>query len=143
MAGQSINFPVDVSQVCNALPRPIDESGVILVQSSSTTSASTSTADGGEDSPSTVPSSSSITTHSCKGYVVKIMRALHWLKTSNILYADIHIEDGNITCDDNDNNNNNDNNDENNDDNTTTNEEDEQQQQQQHEGTSPIRKFSS
>ena len=51
------------------------------------------------------------------------MRALHWLKTSNILYADVHIEDGNITCDDNDN-----------DDNTTTNEEDEQQQQQE-EGT--------
>ena len=70
-----------------------------------------------------------VTTHSCKGYVVrkpKIMRALHWLKTSNILYADIHIEDGNITCDDNDNNNDN-----NDDDNTTTNEEDEQQQQQQ------------
>ena len=139
LAGQSINFPVDVSQACNALPRPIDESGVILVQSSSSTSASTSTADGGEGSPSTVPSSSSITTHSCKGYVVrkpKIMRALHWLKTSNILYADIHIEDGNITCDDNDNNNdNNDDEDENNDDNddnTTTNAEDEQQQ---HEGT--------
>ena len=63
------------------------------------------------------------------------MRALHWLK---ILYADIHIEDGNITCDDNNNDNNNDNNDEDddennddNDDNTTTNEEDEQQQQQQ------------
>ena len=62
LAGQSINFPVDVSQVCNALPRPIDESGVILVQSSSSTSASTSTADGGEGSPSTVPSSSSVTT---------------------------------------------------------------------------------
>ena len=144
LAGQSINFPVDVSQVCNALPRPIDESGVILVQSSSSTSASTSTTDGGEGSPSTVPSSSSITTHSCKGYVVrkpKIMRALHWLKTSNILYADIHIEDGNITCDDNDNNNDNNNdedddeNNDDNDDNTTTNEEDEQQQKQQHEGT--------
>ena len=40
LAGQSINFPVDVSQVCNALPRPIDESGVVLVQSSSSTSAS-------------------------------------------------------------------------------------------------------
>ena len=55
------------------------------------TTIPTSTADGGEGSPSTVPSSSS-TTHSCKGYVVrkpKIMRALHWLKTSNILYADI------------------------------------------------------
>ena len=48
LAGQSINFPVDVSQVCNALPRPIDESGVILVQSSSSTSASTTTTDGGE-----------------------------------------------------------------------------------------------
>ena len=48
LAGQSINFPVDVSQVCNALPRPIDESGVVLVQSSSSTSASTSTADGGK-----------------------------------------------------------------------------------------------
>ena len=75
LAGQSINFPVDVSQVCNALPRPIDESGVILVQSSSSsTSASTSTADGGEGSPSTVPSSSSITTHSCKGYVVESLK---------------------------------------------------------------------
>ena len=42
LAGQSINFPVDVSQVCNALPRPIDESGVV------STSASTSTADGGK-----------------------------------------------------------------------------------------------
>ena len=70
----------------------------------------------------------------------KVMRALHWLKNSNILYADTHIEDGNITCDDNNNDYNNDNNDEDddennedndNDDNTTTNEEDEQQQQQQ------------
>ena len=34
------------------------------------------------------------------------MRALHWLKTSNVLYGDIHIADGNITCDDNDDNNN-------------------------------------
>ena len=131
LAGQSINFPVDVSQVCNALPRPIDESGVILVQSSSSTSASISTTDGGEGSPSTAPSSSSITTHSCKGYVVrkpKVTRALHWLKTSNILYADIHIEDGNITCDDNDNNNNNNNNE------TTT---------RYSQWASPIRKFSS
>ena len=75
--------------------------------------------------------------------MVRKPRALHWLKTSNILYADIHIEDGNITCDDNDNNNDNNNDindedddendddDENNDDNTTTNEEDEQQQQQE------------
>ena len=139
LAGQSINFPVDVSQVCNALPRPIDESGVILVQSSSSsTFASTSTADGGEGSPSTVPSSSSVTTHSCKGYVVrkpKIMRALLWLKISNVLYGDIHIEDGNITCDDSDNNDNNNDEDDDetsddNDDNTTTNEEDEEQQQQ-------------
>ena len=61
LAGQSINFP---SQVCNALPRPIDESGVVLVPS-------TSTADGGEGSPSTVPSSSSNTTHSCKRSVRK------------------------------------------------------------------------
>ena len=43
---------------------------------------------GAEVEYTTVPSSSSITTHSCKGYVVrkpKIMRALHWLKTSNII----------------------------------------------------------
>ena len=56
------------------------------------------------------------------------------------MYADIHIEDGNITCDDNDNNNDNndeddDENNDDNDDNTTTNAEDEQQQQQLHEGT--------
>ena len=134
LAGQSINYPVDVSQVCNAIPRQMDESGL---QSSSSTSASTSTAEGGKGSPSSVPSSSSVTTHSCKGYVVrkpKIMRALHWLKTSNILYADIHMEDGNITCEDNDNSN--DNNDED-DDNATTNEEDEQQQQQRTVNGSP------
>ena len=135
LAGLSINFPIDVSQVCNAIPRPIDESGVVLVQSSSSTSASTSTADGEESSPSTVPSSSSITTHSCKEYVVrkpKIMRALQKI-IIYIMYADIHIDDGNITCDDNDNNNNNDDdeNNDDNDDNTTTNQEDEQQQQQQ------------
>ena len=136
LAGQSINFPVDVSQVCNALPRPIDESGVILVQSSSSTSASTSTAEGGEGSSSTVPSSSSVTTHSSKGYVVrkpKIMRALHWLKTSNVLYGDIHIEDGNITCDDSENNIDEDDDANNNNDNT--NEEDDEQQQQQQQGT--------
>ena len=104
-------------QVCNALPRQIDESGVVLVQSPSSTSASTSTTDGEEGLPSTVPSTSTITTHSCKGYVVRkprIKRALHWLKNSNILYADIHIQDGNITCDNNDNN-------DDDDDNTTTN----------------------
>ena len=113
-----INFPVDVSQVCNALPRPIDESGVVLVQLSST-SASTLTADRGKDSSSTVPSSSSITTHSSKGYVVRKPRALHWLNNSNTLYADIHIEDGNVTGDDNnnkDNDNDDDDDDENNDD---------------------------
>ena len=60
----------------------------------------------------------------------KITRALHWLKNSNTLYADIHIEDGNIPCDDNNNNHNNHNDDEyddenndDNDDNTITNEE--------------------
>ena len=53
------------------------------------------------------------------------MRAFHWLNISNILYTDIHIEDGNITCDD---NNDEDENNDDNDDNTTTNEEDEQQQ---------------
>ena len=53
------------------------------------------------------------------------------VKTSNILYADIHIEDGNITCDDNNNDEDHGENNDDNDDNTTTNEEDEQQQQQQ------------
>ena len=48
------------------------------------------------------------------------------------MYADIHIEDGNITCDDSDNNNDEDDDEtsDDNDDNTTTNEEDDEQQQQ-------------
>ena len=32
LAGQTINFPVDVSEICNALPKPVNSYGIILVQ---------------------------------------------------------------------------------------------------------------
>ena len=32
LAGQTINFPVNVSEICNALPKPVNSDGIILVQ---------------------------------------------------------------------------------------------------------------
>ena len=32
LAGQTINFPVNVSEVCNSLPRPLNSDGIILVK---------------------------------------------------------------------------------------------------------------
>ena len=31
-SGQTINFPVNVSEICNALPKPVNSDGIILVQ---------------------------------------------------------------------------------------------------------------
>ena len=32
LAGQTINFPVNVSEVCNSLPRPLNSDGIVLVK---------------------------------------------------------------------------------------------------------------
>ena len=67
-------------------------------------SASTSTADGGKVHHLLYHHRLLLPFIPAKGMWLESLRALHWLITSNILYGDIHIEDGNITCDDSDNN---------------------------------------
>ena len=42
LAGQTINFPVNVSEVYNSLPRPLNSDGVVIVKPPESTSATVS-----------------------------------------------------------------------------------------------------
>ena len=78
LQGQTVNFPVNTSEVCSSLPKTLDNAGIVLIAPPRTGSDSTETP---------VPQSYfSIR----RPYVV---RALHWLKDHNTLYRDIEIEE--------------------------------------------------
>uniref|UniRef100_A0A1X7VSQ7 DUF6570 domain-containing protein n=1 Tax=Amphimedon queenslandica TaxID=400682 RepID=A0A1X7VSQ7_AMPQE len=56
LAGQTINFPANVSEVFNSLPRPLNSDGVVLVKPPESTSASVSVQSGDQtDSTSSGP----------------------------------------------------------------------------------------
>ena len=82
LAGQTINFPVDVSEVCNALPRPVNSDGIVLVKPPDNRTASSVSASC--NAPPT-----------CTCYPVNrnhVMEALAWLKHHNPLYHDVVID---------------------------------------------------
>ena len=82
LAGQTINFPVDVSEVCNALPRPVNSDGIVLVKPPDNRTALSVSASC--NAPPT-----------CTCYPVNrnhVMEALAWLKHHNPLYHDVVID---------------------------------------------------
>ena len=78
LQGQTVNFPVNTSEVCSSLSKTLDNAGIVLVAPPRAGSSDST------DAP--VPQ----TYFSIRRpYVV---RALHWLKDHNSLYRDIKIE---------------------------------------------------
>ena len=65
--GQSIHFPIEISEMCKNLPKPVENSDIISVK----------------------PNNSSDVSYPVS--YRKVYNALHWLKKNNILYKDINI----------------------------------------------------
>ena len=79
LQGQTVNFPVNTSEVCSSLPRTLDNAGIVLIAPPRT---------GSSDSTETpVPQMYFPVRHP---YVI---RALQWLQQHNSLYRDIEIEE--------------------------------------------------
>ena len=55
LAGQTINFPVNVSEVYNSLPRPLNSDGVVLVKPLESRSATVSVRSSDQTSTSSGP----------------------------------------------------------------------------------------
>jgi len=75
LQGQTVNFPVNASEVCDSL----DNAGIVLIAPPSTCSS---------DSNGTPHAQTCFTI--CQPYVIQ---ALHWLRNHNTLYRDIEIEE--------------------------------------------------
>ena len=77
--GQTMNFPVNTSEVCSLLPKTLDNAGIVLIALPRI---------GSSDSTETpVPQTY------CTVYWPYVVRALHWLKDHNTLYMDVEIEE--------------------------------------------------
>uniref|UniRef100_A0A1X7V428 DUF6570 domain-containing protein n=1 Tax=Amphimedon queenslandica TaxID=400682 RepID=A0A1X7V428_AMPQE len=120
LAGQTIHFPADMSEVYNSLPRPLNSDGVVLLKPQRSTSATvsvqisdqtTSTSSGPESDraststnsacANTAQSSTSISTRNL--YVLSkplVVDALRWLKDNHTLYSDVNIDESVINCND-------------------------------------------
>ena len=107
LAGQTINFPVNVSEVCNSLPRPLNSDGIVLVKPPESNTVSVSdprqpTTNTSNSEPSTTSVSTGAngsrtnTRNACRNvFVVRkplIVSALRWLKQNNSLYSDVSID---------------------------------------------------
>ena len=82
MQGQAINFPVNTSELCSALPRPVDRAGIILI----------APPQGGSSDSTEVQRPSQY-------YAVRrpyVFRAIRWLKAHNQLYRDVEIDDDSL-----------------------------------------------
>ena len=79
LQGQTVNFPVNTSEVCSSLPRTLDNAGIVLIAPPRT---------GSSDSTETPVSQSYFSVR--RPYVI---RALQWLRQHNSLYRDIEIEE--------------------------------------------------
>ena len=79
LQGQTVNFPVNTSEVCSLLPKTLDNAGIVLIAPPKTGSSDTS------DTP--VPQTYFSIQCRC------VVRALHWLREHNTLYRDIEIEE--------------------------------------------------
>ena len=119
LAGQTINFHVNVSEVYNSLPMPLNSDGVVLVKPLKSTSATvpvpssdqtTSTSSGPEsaragtstNSACANTAQSSTCTSTRNLFVVKkpmVVDVLKWLKENN-LYSDVNIDESVIESND-------------------------------------------
>ena len=79
LQGQTVNFPVNTSEVCSSLPRTLDNAGIVLIAPPRT---------GSSDSTETPVPQSYFSVR--RPYVI---RALQWLRQHNSLYRDIEIEE--------------------------------------------------
>ena len=79
LKGQTVNFPVNTSEVCSSLPRTLDNAGIVLIAPPRT---------GSHDSTETPVPQTYFTVR--RPYVI---RALQWLQQHNSLYRDIEIEE--------------------------------------------------
>ena len=79
LKGQTVNFPVNTSEVCSSLPRALDNAGIVLIAPPRT---------GSSDSTETPVPQSYFSVR--RPYVI---RALQWLRHHNSLYRDIEIEE--------------------------------------------------
>ena len=78
LAGQTINFPIDVSEVCNTLPRPVNSDDIILVKPPDSRTASLVSAPCNAPPPACFPVNKN-----------HVRDALVWLKA---LYRDVVID---------------------------------------------------
>ena len=119
LAGQTINFPVNASEVYNSLPRPLNSDGVVLVEPSESTSAAvsvpssdqtTSTSSGPDSARGSTSTNSacaniaqsSTSTSTRNLFVVRkpmVVDALRWLKENN-LYSNVNIDESVIESND-------------------------------------------
>ena len=79
LKGQTVNFPVNTSEVCSLLPRTLDNAGIVLIAPART---------GNCDSTETPVPQTYFTAR--RPYVIG---ALQWLQQHNLLYRDIEIEE--------------------------------------------------
>ena len=121
LASQTINFPANVSEVFNSLPRPLNSDGVVLVKPPESTSATVSvptrdqtasTSSGPESaraSTSTKSACASTAQSTCSTtstrnlFVVRkplVVDALRWLKENNTLHNDVNIDESVIDSND-------------------------------------------
>ena len=79
LQGQTVNFPINASEVCSSLARTLDNLGIVLIAPPRT---------GSSDSTETPAPQSYFSVR--RPYVI---RALQWLQRHNSLYRDIEIEE--------------------------------------------------
>ena len=82
MQGQAINFPVNTSELCSALPWPVDRAGIIPIAP-----------------PQGSSSDSTEVQRPSQYYAVRrpyVFRATRWLKAHNQLYRDVEIDDDSL-----------------------------------------------
>ena len=79
LKGQTVNFPVNTSEICSSLPKTLDNAGIVLIAPSRTGNA--------DSAEVSVPQNY---------FSVRwpyVIRALQWLQWHNLLYKDIEIEE--------------------------------------------------
>ena len=79
LKGQTVNFPVNTSEICSSLPKTLDNAGIALVAPSRT--------DNSDPMEIPVPQNYFSVRRPC------IIRALQWLQQHNSLYRDIEIDE--------------------------------------------------
>ena len=78
LQGQTVNFPVNTSEVCSSLPKTLDNAGIVLIAPPRTGSSDTT------ETP--VPQTYFSIQRPC------VVTALHWLREHNTLYRNIDIQ---------------------------------------------------